>query len=185
MRIIYVGRLIYAKGVQDLVSVCNHLWDYHDFDLKIVGDGVYRADLEDKVRLSYRNRITFTGALSHREVFTELRRSDIFVNPSYSEGLPTSVLEAAAVGLPVIATDVGGTREIIHDGDTGMLVAPRHPEYIRLDLVACMTHLDVARAMGQRAKVDVLSRFSWDAIEQQYVRLIEEVTQPKFAAPVR
>lgn len=177
MRIIYVGRLIYAKGVQDLVTVCNQLWDRHDFDLVIVGDGVYRLELEGKIRLSYRNRVTFTGALSHREVFTELWKSDIFVNPSYSEGLPTSVLEAAAAGLPVIATDVGGTREIIYHGMTGLLFQPRDTKELSEDLTLYMENIDTARNMAKLARKSVLQRFSWDAIEQQYVRLIEEVTR--------
>lgn len=175
MRIIFVGRLIHGKGVQDLISVCNRLWDKFTFDLIIVGDGNFRLDLEDMVRLSYSSRVKFTGELSRPDVFAQLKQSDIFVNPSYSEGLPTSVLEAALVGLPIIATDVGGTREIIEDGTTGMLFKPHDVKHLNWNLSYLFEHPDIAKVLGLGAKQSVSVKFSWDTITKQYIDLLEEV----------
>lgn len=175
MRIIFVGRLIEAKGVQNLISACNVLWDNFTFDLVIVGDGNYRTQLEIMVKPSYSSFVKFTGTLSRPEVFKELKQSDIFVNPSYSEGLPTSVMEAALVGLPIIATDVGGTKEIIDDAQTGILIKPHNIAAISLHLGVLMSCPEVAREMGRRASVSVAAKFSWDTITKQYIDLLEEV----------
>ncbi len=122
--ITYVGRLIHAKGVQDLFQAVAPL---RDIDVVIVGDGPYRAALERSAR-SFGVRAHFLGQLQVKGVYSALSGSDLFVNPSYSEGLPTSVLEAAALGVPAIATDVGGTREILPED---CLFAPRDVEALR------------------------------------------------------
>ena len=108
--ITYVGRLIYAKGVQDLISVFPKIKEKcPKTKLLIVGEGDYRGELE---KLGNKDKdILFLG--QRDDIVDILNITDVFVNPSYSEGLPTTVLEAAAVGVPIVATDVGGTREII------------------------------------------------------------------------
>lgn len=107
----FVGRLIYAKGVHDLIRACSGLY----LKLFVIGDGPYKKKLE---RLSKQLRVDtkFFGEKSQDEIIRLLSISNVFVNPSYSEGLPTSVLEAAAMGVPVIATDVGGTKDIVRKG---------------------------------------------------------------------
>lgn len=177
MRIIFVGRLIYGKGVQDLIDACNGLWNTADFKLVIVGDGNYRPELEEKVRLSLSNSVEFTGEVPRFKVFELLRVSDIFVNPSYSEGLPTTVLEAASVGLPIIATDVGGTREIVTHGVSGLLYRPGDLRWLAVHLETLIKSSALRRKLGERAKEAVSGRFSWSVITRQYVDLLKEVVK--------
>lgn len=167
MRIIFVGRLIEAKGVQDLVKATDGL----DCSVVIVGDGYYRPNLEAMKN----GHCTFTGELDRAGVFCQLQASDIFVNPSYSEGLPTSVLEAASVGLAIIATDVGGTREIIEHTRTGLLYQAGDIDMLRVNLSVFLSHPGLARAMGRLAQESVKVRFNWDTIAKQYCELLEEV----------
>jgi len=110
--ITFIGRLIYAKGVQDLISVFPKIKEKcPKTKLLIVGEGDYKQHLE---KLSNKDRdIIFLGRRD--DIVDILNITNVFVNPSYSEGMPTSVLEAAAVGVPIVATDVGGTREVIND----------------------------------------------------------------------
>ncbi len=123
----YVGRLIYAKGVQDLINAAS---DIKNIQLIIIGEGPHRKELE-KIALKTKQKVIFTGQLNKKEIIEYLSITDIFVNPSYSEGLPTSVLEAAAMGLPIIATDVGGTKEIIKQN----LVKPRNIKELKSKLI--------------------------------------------------
>lgn len=121
--ICYIGRAIYAKGVHDLIFAFNNT-QKKNLKLLIVGDGDYKSCLK---KLADKNRnILFLGEKNEKEVIEILSISNLFVNPSYSEGLPTTVLEAGAVGLPVIATDVGGTKEVIINKKTGLLVKPKN-----------------------------------------------------------
>jgi glycosyltransferase involved in cell wall biosynthesis len=173
MKIIFVGRLIYAKGCQDLILATRDI----DAQLVIVGDGPYRRTLE-----LMNGHAEFKGELPIDGVMKELSESDIFVNPSYSEGLPTSVVEAASVGLPIISTDVGGTNEIIQDGVTGILIPPHNPAAIRTYLLSFIRDYKSAKAMGERAKqflIENKERFSWDYITKQYEEVFKEVVKKK------
>jgi len=173
VRVIYVGRLIYAKGVHDLLAVSHQLWDAGwKFDLEIVGDGNYRRTLEGMANGFTR----FTGKLAPEEVITELKASDIFVNPSYSEGLPTSVMEAASVGLGIIATDVGGTREIIEPDYSGLLYQPGNLLALRVSLESFLNHPAQVKLFGQRAK-EGIGKFNWDNITRQYIEVLKEVVK--------
>jgi len=124
--LVFVGRLIYGKGVQDLINVFDKL-NNKNLSLYIVGDGPYKNKLEDLAkRLNLENKIIFFGEVNRLRVIKILSKSDIFINPSYTEGLPSTILEAGLVGLPVIATDVGGTKEIIINKKTGLLINPKN-----------------------------------------------------------
>ena len=177
--ITFVGRLIYAKGVQDLLTAFAMLLrDRKDLRLRIVGDGNYYQELlhqRNQLPTEDWNKVTFYG--ERKDVIDLLEESDIFVNPSYSEGLPTSVMEAASVGLPIIATDVGGTREIIRNMESGLLIPPGSPEHIAGAIKVLLHDERYAKVMGIMAKRNVMEKFNWDTITKQYDNLIKEVCQ--------
>lgn len=174
LRVIYVGRLVFGKGAQDLISACNELWNENDFDLVIVGDGPYRSELEDMVRLSCRKCAHFTGELSRPQVFEQLRKADIFVNPSYSEGLPTSVQEAMSCGLAIIATDVGGTREAVTHAVSGLLFRPHDVDWLSIHLDTLLRSEILRRTFGKRAR-EAVKKFNWNEITRQYEETLKEV----------
>lgn len=124
LRVVFVGRLVHAKGVQDFFyAVSPLLSEFPAIRIDIVGDGPYRITLENCVRkLTMVHAVVFHGALNAREIRDILWHADVLVNPSHSEGFPRAVLEAAAVGMPILATDSGGTKEIIENGVQGILV---------------------------------------------------------------
>lgn len=125
-RLIYVGDLELWKGLSYLIGAVRKLTnDNHRVSLTIVGDGDNRKKLE---RLAQGLPITFLGQQPHGRIPRLLRDSSIFVMPSLWEGIPTVALEAMASAIPVIATDVGGIREIVSDGETGLLVPAKNPE---------------------------------------------------------
>ena len=153
----FVGRLIYAKGVQHLIKACEGL----DVDIVIIGDGPYKEQLEQLCRDS-RCNCFFPGFLGLKEVIDWLKGSAIFVNPSYAEGLPTSVLEAGVVGLPVIATDVGGTSEIITHSYNGLLVKPKNEIDLRFFIEKLLEDEELAQLFGQRLRETIKKNFDWN-----------------------
>ena len=173
--ITFVGRLIYAKGVQDLILAFQLLKsEYPNLELRIVGDGPYRPELEKQVAsLGISLAVTFYG--ERKDVLDLLEESDIFVNPSYSEGLPTSVMEAASVGLPIVATDVGGTNEIIKHMKSGLVIPPRQVWLLAESIKVLLKDETAAKTMGLMARNTVLAKFNWDSITDQYLKLIKEV----------
>jgi glycosyltransferase involved in cell wall biosynthesis len=118
--------------------------------------------------------IKFLGERTQPEVIEILKQTDIFVNPSYSEGLPTSVLEAASLGLPIIATDVGGTREIIEHMKSGYLIKPGIDDlYIALGFL--LRQRAKGNEMGRQAKLTAKQKFNWDTIVKQYEKVFDRL----------
>ena len=171
--ITYVGRLVYGKGVQDLLSIFPKLKG--DVQLLIVGDGPYRDELEALACEVDSSNIVFAGEQRPENIPGILQGTDIFVNPSYSEGLPTSVLEACAAGCAVVATDVGGTDEIVLDGSTGFLVKPGDQQGLTDKINYLLENKPVRDALGKNAKAYVMDNFSWDQIMGQWMTEISHL----------
>ena len=175
--ITFVGRLIYAKGVQDLITAFPAIKDTAvATELLIVGDGPYRTTLEN---LAYQGTcgrdILFLGQKIHAELIDILSVTDVFVNPSYSEGLPTSIMEAASIGLPIIATDVGGTGEIITDYKTGILIKAANRSQLEHKLRELLTDTELRKELGANARISVEQKFSWDKTIQDWIKLVEGI----------
>ncbi len=169
----FVGRLIQAKGVQDLICVWNKIWEqFPNSSLVVVGDGAYRKKLERQACAL--PCIEFVGEKTPAEVKSILLKSSVFVNPSYSEGLPTSVMEAAAIGLPIVATDVGGTYELIENGRSGWIVHPGDRDGLCTSLLSLLGNDKLAVRFGEEARRG-MALYSWDAIVDQYERLFRSV----------
>jgi len=125
--IVYAGRLVREKGVRELVAAFGTLTT-PDVGLVIVGDGPDRATLEADARgLASGRRIRFIGAVPNTRVGAYLRHADLVVVPSWYEERGRVLLEAMAVGTPVVATRTGGIPATVQDGLTGLLVPPRDP----------------------------------------------------------
>jgi len=125
--ILYVGRLSDEKGVDDLVRAFIELGGQSSsITLHIVGSGPTSEDLVSLVRrFGLEDSIVFHGFVPKGpELWKHFERADLFVLPSYTEGLPRVVGEAMAIGTPVIATAVGGVPQLIKDGENGLLVKP-------------------------------------------------------------
>lgn len=125
--ILCVARLSSEKAHRDLFEALAVLEsDGLDFACRLVGDGPQRGELETLVdRMGLAHRVSMLGALRPDEVFGEYRAADVVVLASHSEGVPVVLMEAMAIGRPVVATNVGGVRELVIDGQTGLLVPPR------------------------------------------------------------
>ncbi len=123
-RLVSVGRLAEQKGQLLLVEAAARLRDrYPDFELVIVGDGELRDELERAIdRLDLRDCVRITGFLDNQGVRRELEAARALVLPSFAEGLPVVIMEAMALGRPVIATSIAGIPELVEPGRSGWLV---------------------------------------------------------------
>lgn len=166
-RLIFVGRLAPVKGLRVLMQTLNGLKDaLPDLRLTVVGDGPDRAALE-AAAAPLGDRVTFTGYQSQAEVADHLAASDIFVLPSFAEGVPVVLMEAMASGMPVIATRIAGIAELVEDGTSGYLVPPGDPATLGEKITALCTaperHAEMGTA-GQRkvtAEFDIAQEARW------------------------
>lgn len=157
--IVYVGRLVESKGMRELIEAFEALAARNpELRLALVGDGVMREPLTALIEArNLLDRVLMPGALEPAEVAQWICASDVLALPSWSEGYPNVVVEAIACGCPVVATDVGGTREIINL-ENGILIPPRDAKVLENALAQALTrlwdHAAIASAM-QRSWNDV------------------------------
>lgn len=152
-------------------------------ELVVAGDGPRRRELEAlAAQLDIAPHVRFVGHCD--DVATLLADCDAFVLASRSEAFPNSVLEAMASGLPIVATRVGGIRELIEHQRTGVLVAPDNPmalAYALLDLIQWESH---AAALGRAARRTVEARYSFDRMVSAYERLyLDELAKQAVLSP--
>ena len=123
--VICVGRLSPEKGHAGLLRAFASLERARDIQLYLVGDGPSQRDLERLGReLLISDRVHFLGSMSEAATLAEIARADLLVLPSLLEGLPLVLIEAMAVGVPVVAPRVAGIPELVHDGRNGLLFTP-------------------------------------------------------------
>lgn len=146
----YTGRLIASKRVEDLVRAMDLLRERRNLKALIVGWGPARAKLEREVRrLRLGQQVHFLGL--RRDVGRLLQVCDLFVFPSEFEGLPNSVIEAGMVGLPVVACDVDGVRDVVRNRREALLVPPRSPNALATAIQEVLDDQALAEALGQAA----------------------------------
>jgi glycosyltransferase involved in cell wall biosynthesis len=103
-----------------------------------------------------------------------LAAADLFVLPSESEAFPNALLEAAAAGVPIIASDVGGIVELIEDGRTGLLVPPRNPVALADRICWIMTEPSLARVLASQARAMVEARYTFSRMVSTLERLYDD-----------
>ena len=179
--IIFIGRLVPVKGVNTLIEAFKKLnKEYSNCKLLIVGDGPCRKTYEEQSGNLLNKAITFTGLVKPEKVVRFLLASDIFVLPSLSEGIPSSILEACYCGLPCIATSTGATSDIIKDSETGILIKQDDERNLWQALIRLTTDGRMAKRLGENAQARVKRIFNWNKIieiyEQTCIDLIEKRT---------
>lgn len=149
-----------GKGDETLVAAFAGVARAHpEATLAIAGDGPERPRVEAEVAAAgLGDRVLLPGEVS--DVDAVLAASDLFVLPSWAESFPYSVLEAMALGLPIVATDVGGVSEAIEDRVTGLLVEPRSSAALERAMLAMLGDRHRARALGAAARERMLARFT-------------------------
>jgi glycosyltransferase involved in cell wall biosynthesis len=142
----------------------------------VCGDGSERAALERLARdLGIASAVEFLG--EQRQVADVLAALDVFVMPSRHEGLGVAILEAMAMGLPVVASAVGGIPEAVAAGRTGLLVQPEDPDALAEAISALGRDREHACRMGSAGRDRVLAEFSMSAMASRYERLYDELSR--------
>jgi glycosyltransferase involved in cell wall biosynthesis len=138
----------------------------HKIKYLVAGEGPVRRQLEDRVKvLNLEDEVRFCGFVSDAPGI--LSQIDIFILPSLYEGLGVAVLEAMAAGKPVIASRVGGLPELIADGETGLLVAPKNTEGLAQAIARLAGEKSLAREMGRRGAERARASFSLEKMASQ------------------
>jgi glycosyltransferase involved in cell wall biosynthesis len=155
--VLYAGRLSQEKGILELVTAADGM------NLVVAGDGPLRARVRDA-----------RGFVPHDELQGLYARAAVVACPSRREGFGVACLEAMAHGRPVVASAVGGLRDLVVDGETGYLVPPRDASGLREALERLLADRDLRRRLGDAGRERARTRFAWPSVTDATLAAYED-----------
>lgn len=173
-----IGRMLRDKGVIEFIEAAITLLDrgvnadFHLYGAPYASNPTSISENEMAL-LTKRKGIHYHGSVEN--ISDELNKIDIVCLPSYREGLPKSLLEAASAGKPIVATDVPGCREVIDDGKNGYLVKPQNSDYLAEKMEILINSPELRKHFGQQGRDKVLSEFSEEIIVAQTLELYSKL----------
>ena len=176
-KIIHIGRFDYQKNHKMLVQVFGDIVKkYSEIKLILCGTGELEEEIRQKVKeMNISDNVIFCGLVD--DVFKLLHEADIFILPSLYEGFPITIIEAMGTGIPIIATDVGGVRDIIQDGINGLLCKVEK-EDIKNKLEYCIRNYQLRVRLGKNAAANS-KKYSLVNMTKEYVELYKRTILKK------
>lgn len=180
-RIVFAGHVVPAKGVRELVHACL-LMESHQLEVDIVGNVEAHFCRELESIAMQRNDgkwLRIHGALDRQEAMSFIRDADIFALPSYTEGFPNVVLEAMALGKPIVASRVGAIAEMLGEGSEnpcGILIEPKNVNELHDAFVYFISNPEKAKFMGDMARAKAFTCYSTDNVMEILLDIWRSVT---------
>jgi glycosyltransferase involved in cell wall biosynthesis len=175
----FSGQIGSRKGVFDLLSAFRDARKVcPDIRLRIAGDGELQQATMLTRELRLDDSVTFLGWLSAADIQRELGVAEVFVLPSHNEGLPMSLLEAMACGLPVVSTRVGGIPELVTDGVNGLLIVPGDVEALTRSIILLANEPSLRATLGECARETVRLRYSLETIMPRLQYIYDSMLVP-------
>ena len=174
-RMLSVGRVVHQKGLDLAMRALGGLkqltWEW-----RIAGDGPQMQILQSLAKeLGIADRVQFLGWQSSEQLIESYKQANVFLFPSRHEGMPNAMLEAMASGLPIIATCIAGSEELVLNDETGYLVPPEDIESLRTALKNLLNDLTRREQMGSASRAHAEANYSWESTARQYALLLEKV----------
>lgn len=172
---VFTGRLHPAKGLGDLMAA----WEpvatrWPDARLWLVGEGPFQEELEAEIEArSLKNHVVLAGVFDNVDQL--LAAADLFVLPSWEEGMSLALLEAMAAGLPVVACDIPGNRDLVADGQTALLVPVRDPPRLSQAIERLLNAPLLRVRLGEAAREVAINRFSLPQMADLHLELFDRV----------
>jgi glycosyltransferase involved in cell wall biosynthesis len=174
---LFVGGLDERKNPIAYISACRDLFMEHGWRLRLCGTGNEAgAYVRELMALAAQNPwIELAGWKSREELLAEMREAGALVLPTLEDNCPMVVLEAMAVGLPVMASRVGGIPDLITDGQTGLMFDPLDPQSMRNATCRMMENSSMRRTMSAAAQEEAIRRFHPNVVAEAHLKIYREV----------
>ncbi len=176
--ILFTGMFRFGKGLYDLLRVAEMLKRTHpEVQVVMVGDGPIKKKVHKIIQERDLFNVKTIKQLSHNELLEHYHRAKVYVLPSYYEGLPTTILEAMACKLPVVASNISGIPEQIEEGVTGYMLSPGDINGFYSRIVKLLEDPEKRKSFGEKGRERVMERFTWPriakGIAKQYTELLQ------------
>lgn len=169
----FVGRIVKDKGIDELVDAFTALVEKHP-DMRLVLVGTIEEEgnpISPSAKKTIQNHPAIIALGERYDIPEILSVTDLFVFPSYREGFGLSLMEAGAMGVPAVATDIIGCNEVLVDGETGVLIPPHSSTDIVNVVDKLYTNKDLMKLMGENCRAHILSKYEAKKLLKEYVNL--------------
>jgi phosphatidylinositol alpha-1,6-mannosyltransferase len=164
------------KGVDILLKAMPLILKQHTVTLEIIGSGPRAGEYQALAkRLGVENSVRFLGFIENNKLPGYYSSADLFVLPSRRENFPIVLLEAMAVGLPIVSTAVGGVSEAIGDTESGILVQPNDPEKLAEAINSLLDQPEKMKMMGEKGRERAKQYFTWEKVAERVVNFYHEI----------
>jgi teichuronic acid biosynthesis glycosyltransferase TuaC len=179
--ILFIGRLVYDKGIYELAEAFVTITKkYPDFDLILIGEEIEKEELMRKFEeIGILDRVFLKGIVPYKEIANYMNISDLLVLPTWAEGLPNVVMEAMAVGLPVVATNVGGIPEVLENGVTGLSVPVKNVKKLTEAVIKMLENKSLRENCIKNAKEIVHENFDVKKNAVKFKLILESLVNQK------
>ncbi|MDO8241146.1 MAG: glycosyltransferase family 4 protein [Candidatus Moranbacteria bacterium] len=172
------SRVTKRKGLDFLIkAVAQLLPKYPQIFLKVMGDGDEKENLTAMVaEMGLEKNIQLIGRVPREETTPYYQEASLFVLPSFNEGMSNAMLEALASGLPIVATDTGGTKELVTEGQNGLVIEMGDADDMAEKIEKVISNPELCAKMGQESR-KVAETMSWGSVARQYFELYQKVSK--------
>lgn len=175
--LLFVGRIVYQKGLDLLIKALSMLRNLN-WHLTIVGDGPYLSTIQDMAReMKINSRITFAGWVQKERIKDYYQKANIFVFPSRHEGMSNALLEAMAMGLPVIASDIAGNDELVVPERTGFLFEKNDLDGLTEGIRNLIEHPELKRRYGNQSRERISTQYTWNNTAREYLNVCQDLSR--------
>ncbi len=179
--IMYAGHIDREKGLFDLLECGKYVcYQRPDILFLLAGKGRDFDTLKKKAKkLGLQDKFIFLGQVGREQLVGLYQHSAVFAFPSYHEGIPTVLLEAMSCGLPIIATNVRGNRDLIIHGKNGILVPPRSPKEMADAILMLLDDGNLRKELGTNARKTIEEKYTWDIVSTKILHCYESLNKIK------
>jgi glycosyltransferase involved in cell wall biosynthesis len=173
--LLYIGRLVRNNGIQDLVDALPAVLEEHpDAEIHLLGSG----PLEDSVSEGIRSNDLGDTVILHdyvEDISEMYDNASVFCRPSYSEGLPLTMLESMASGVPPVVTNVAGVPEVVSDCENGRLLTPGDPDEIAMAIIELFSSDELRSELAANAREYVTKNLTWNQRTERVIKVYEHL----------
>jgi len=175
-RLLYLGWYIKEKGIYDLVDAVEimarkgtkvYLEFYGTKEIVALKDYVRKKNLTSEIEVN--------GWIRGQKKLEVLHKSTMLILPSHSEGLPNVILEAMATKTPIVATHVGGLKEVLNDGDNALIAKVRNPEDLSNKILRCLEDKQLRQKIAAKAFLDAKTKYDVPVVKTKFEKIMDEV----------
>lgn len=178
VKLLFVGRFNAFKNVEKLIEATGRLLEagVDNFELQLIGEGERRASVERQVlEKGLTRQVHFLGWVDRDSIVEKYRQADVFVTATTWEGMPNTVLEGMACGLPVVATRASGLEELVREGVNGYLVNVNDSAALADRMATLITNPYERQRMSKESRKIAEQEFAWEYIAEQYVAIYQRI----------